>query len=78
MVVGALGVPLWTFLAGTFIAMVPTTVLICVGVGRAQAVLEGGTVLEPWALVAIAASGSALLALGIWRRQHPSPSQSCE
>lgn len=78
MFVGALGVPLRTFLAGTFIAMVPTSALICVGVSRAQAVLEGGAVFEPWALVATAASGSALLALAVWRRQYASRSESRE
>jgi phospholipase D1/2 len=69
MLVGAAGVSLRVFLAGTFITMVPTVVLICLSVDRARAILRGESIFDPWTVIAIAAAGTALIVLRVWQKR---------
>ena len=68
MLVGAAGVPLRIFLAGSFVTMVPTVVLITLSVDRARAILAGESAFDPWIVAAIAAAGAALIALRAWQK----------
>jgi uncharacterized membrane protein YdjX (TVP38/TMEM64 family) len=69
MLVGAAGVSLHVFLAGTFITMVPTVVLICLSVDRARAILQGESIFDPWTVGAIAAAGTVLIVLRVWQKR---------
>jgi phosphatidylserine/phosphatidylglycerophosphate/cardiolipin synthase-like enzyme/uncharacterized membrane protein YdjX (TVP38/TMEM64 family) len=72
LVVGASGVSLMPFLAGTLIAMGPGIVLISLSVDRARAALAGEAVFEPWIVAGIAAAGVATIALRVWRNAQKS------
>jgi uncharacterized membrane protein YdjX (TVP38/TMEM64 family) len=69
MLVGAAGVRMRTFLAGTFITMVPTVVLITLSVDRARAILAGESAFDPWIVAAITAAGIALIVLRAWQKR---------
>lgn len=69
MLVGAAGVPMRVFLAGTFITMVPTVILITLSVDRARAILAGEAAFDPWIVAAIAAAGAALIVLRAWQKR---------
>lgn len=73
LVLGASGVRLRDFLAGTFISMTPGIVLICLSVDRARAALSGEPVFDPWIVVTIAAAGAAIIGLRAWRRKSRDP-----
>lgn len=62
-VIGAAGVALRPFMVGTLLALGPTTVLICLSVDRARAVLTGEPLFDPWILAALAAAGAATIAM---------------
>jgi len=64
-VVGASGVALRPFMLGTLLALGPMTVLICLSVDRARAVLEGEPVFDPWILAALAAAGVATILMRV-------------
>ncbi len=67
LVVGASGIALGPFLAGTLIAMTPGIVLISLSVDRARAALAGESVFDPWIVVGIAVAGAAIVALRVWQ-----------
>lgn len=71
---GAAGVRLRDLLLGTLIGMGPGIVLICLGVDRARAILDGESVFDPWIVAAMAAAGIMLIGLRVWftRRKKPS------
>lgn len=72
LVVGASGVALRPFLAGTVIAMGPGIVLICLSVDRARAALAGESVFDPWIVAGIAGAGVAMIALRTWWKSRKS------
>jgi phospholipase D1/2 len=72
-VVGASGVALRPFMIGTLLALGPMTVLICLSVDRARAVLAGEPVFDPWILAALAAAGVATILMRVFKfRQRES------
>lgn len=72
LVVGASGVALRPFLAGTLISMAPGIVLICLSVDRARAALAGESVFDPWIVAGIAGAGVATIALRVWWKSRNS------
>jgi phospholipase D1/2 len=70
LVVGASGISLRHFLAGTLIAMTPGIVLICLSVDRARAALAGEPVFDPWVVASIAGAGIAMILLRHWRKKR--------
>jgi hypothetical protein len=58
---------------GTLLALGPMTVLICLSVDRARAVLAGEPVFDPWILAALAAAGVATILMRVFKfRQRES------
>lgn len=69
MLVGVAGVPFRVFMAGTFITMVPTVVLITLSVDRARAILAGEGAFDPWIVLTLCAAGAALIVLRVWQKR---------
>jgi uncharacterized membrane protein YdjX (TVP38/TMEM64 family) len=65
LIVGASGIALGPFLAGTLIAMTPGIVLISLSVDRARAALAGESVFDPWIVAGIAVAGAMIVALRV-------------
>ncbi|MGR8920829.1 MAG: phospholipase D-like domain-containing protein [Gammaproteobacteria bacterium] len=68
--VGALGIELRAFIAGTLVAMTPGIVVICLSVDRARAAFAGEPIFDPWIVVGIAVAGAAMIALRLWRKRN--------
>ena len=68
--VGAVGIRLRPFLAGTLIGMGPGILLICFSVDRARAALQGEAIFDPWIAAVIALAGIGLIALRVLRNRQ--------
>jgi phospholipase D1/2 len=69
LVVGASGIGLRKFMLGTLIALTPTTVIICLSVDRARAVLAGEPVFNGWILAALGVAGVSTVGMRLRLRE---------